>query len=243
MGWKAACIVTGDCDYGYLATRPAHDPQRAIQLVKTLGYFGYSKHQTTDFDPYPEPGTFAIGAYANAVLVADQDQVFNCMDNRHASLFKKMLALYPTGKLLGFALQSVSDYFAYVYYENGKLVREYSGASEMGMIFDSGDPQREEMQYYENSEFIDGERVFSTKSGTETYQEKGETMGMLMIHDICKKFFGKPLDQSLDIDGLPALQVELFTKRKLGEVSPLEIGILASGAYSKILDVVKRRTE
>ncbi|MBK9771490.1 MAG: hypothetical protein IPP57_11790 [Candidatus Obscuribacter sp.] len=103
-------------------------------------------------------------------------------------MFKKMLALYPTGKLLGFALQSVSDYFAYVYYENGKLVREYSGASEMGMIFDSGDPQREEMPYYENSEFVDGERVFKTISGTETYQEKGETMGMLMIHDICKKF-------------------------------------------------------
>src|SRR5579885_2211522 len=131
MGWRASFIVTGNCEAGYLGTLPEHSKERAEQIIKKLGYSGFSKRRVkNELDFHPPPKTFAIGAYEHATFIADQDIIFQCLKNgcmvqdfdpskQQHPFLKKALRLYPKGKLLIVALHSVTGYFGYAYFENG----------------------------------------------------------------------------------------------------------------------------
>ena len=49
MGWKAACLITGDCTDGYLGELPAHHPERVDELLAKLGFVGYVSRKETTF--------------------------------------------------------------------------------------------------------------------------------------------------------------------------------------------------
>lgn len=94
MGWKAACIITGDFPPAYLSEMPEHQPDRADEIYKEMGYKPYTEREESEFEVYPEQGTVVIGAFEKAIVLADQDIIFDCFENREHAYFKKALSLY-----------------------------------------------------------------------------------------------------------------------------------------------------
>ncbi len=213
MGFKSACIIAGDCPYGYLGTLPKHDPARADHVIKRLGYPKPSKRQPDFLEPYPDSGSYIVGAYEHAVFLADQDVIYECFENREHTFFKSALSLYPEGKLLMLVLHSVVNYFGYAYYENGQLVREYAGSAEQGLISEFGQVQPEEQTSFANSEIKNGVRIFRVEVNGVTEECEVDLVGETLVFEIARKFFGQTFDeamfQSEDENGL---NTELFFK-------------------------------
>lgn len=201
MGWKAACIITGDFSPAYLSEMPEHLPDRADEIYKEMGYERYTEREESEFEVYPEQGTVVIGAFEKAIVLADQDIIFDCFENREHAYFKKALSLYPQGKLLMVVLHSVVDYFGYAYYENGVLVRELSGTAEDGVQSEVGEPQPEEQAIYARSKIVDGERVITEKrdwAGPEQFIDQSLAMfGEDLTFAIMQKVVACPFDQSI----------------------------------------------
>jgi hypothetical protein len=213
MGWKAACILAGDCPAGYLGSLPTHEPTRADKVIAKLGYAGFEKRERTTIEVYPEEKTFIIGAYDQAVFLADRDLIFNCFEDRKQELFQRALSLYPSGKLLMVVLHSVVNYFGYAYYENGELLREFSGGADQGVISDVGELQPEERPAFENSEIKDGERVFYDQVHGRIEEFSVDCYGEELTFQMMSKFFGHPFDRVLDGENdHNDLEAEVFYK-------------------------------
>ncbi|CAN5433069.1 hypothetical protein BH11CYA1_BH11CYA1_41560 [soil metagenome] len=198
MGWKAACIITGDCPDAYLGESLQHHPEKATEILERIGYNKPISREDSTFEPYPKSGTYMVGAYDKAIFLADQEIIFDCFENRDHPYFKKVLDLYPQGKLLMFVLQSVINYFGYAYYENGKLVREFSGNSDDGVISDFGELQPEEKEIFANSKLVDGKRIFSYDIAGTIEEFEVDGMGDSLVFLMVGRYFGQPLDQTLE---------------------------------------------
>jgi len=241
MGWKAACIITGTCPDGYLGEAPKHDPAKASEIREKLGYKEPTKREQSTLEPYPESGTYMIGAYEKAVFIADQDKIFDCFDNRTNPYFQKALNLYPDGTLLMFALHDVVNYFGYAYYEHGQLVREFQGSAEEGNISDIGQLQPEEKEIFADSKVVNGQRIFLYEMDGVIEEVRADVIGESLVFQLVGRYFGQPLDQTLEgRKGNFDLPTELFTG-KHSERNPLRAsgsGSLLDTAVSSIAKFV-----
>lgn len=212
MGWKAACIITGDCANGYLGEALQHLPAKASDIREKLGYKVPTSREQSSLEPYPESGTYMIGAYDRAVFLADQDKIFDCFDHRDNTYFQKALTLYPEGTLLMFVLHSVVNYFGYAYYEKGQLIREFSGGADKGVISDFGELQPEEKEIFANSKIVDGKRIFLYETDGAVEELEADFMGESLVFQMVGRYFGQPFDQTLEghRDNFD-LPTELFT--------------------------------
>jgi hypothetical protein len=216
VGWKSACIIAGDCPAGYLGTLPAHKPARADEIIKLLGYPELSKREAAKLEVYPDPGTFMIGAYEQAVFLADRDIIFECFDKRDNRYFQNCLSLYPKGKLLIFLLHSVTNYFGYAYYENGALVREFSGSSDDGVVSDVGEPLAEEKACFKSCQTRGDTKVFLVETEGKIEEYGADEYGEELAFQVAGIFFGQPLDRHLDgHNDHFELEMELFKKQSI----------------------------
>lgn len=216
MGWKAACIITGDCTDGYLGELPAHHPERVDELLAKLGFVGYVSRKETTLDLYPDEQTLLLGAYDKAVFIADQDIIFECIDalERHP-FFHKVLSIYPNGRLLMFALHSGNNVFGYAYYESGSLVRHLVGSLDSGVTADFGELQREEQPIFAKSKIVNGERVFTHEVSGFHFEGRIDQIGGRLVFEMASKFFGQPLDTARRASNLDGLKMELITKNEI----------------------------
>ncbi|MCA9800441.1 MAG: hypothetical protein KC777_00565 [Cyanobacteria bacterium HKST-UBA02] len=211
MGWKTACIITGDCQPGYLGTLPPHQPDRARELAAKLGYKNFEPGESCKMDDYPESSAFVIGAYDQAVFLADRDIIYKCFDDRNQDFFRAALTFYPQGSLLLVTAISTVNYFGYAYYEKGKLIREFAGSADDGVTSEIGEPLPEEESIFKDSEVRDGERLFKCEYEGEVSYEPADGVGEALAWQVMGRYFGAPY---LSADSHLELQMERFKKKR-----------------------------
>ncbi len=216
MGWKAACIVTGDCVDGYLGELPKHHPEKVDEILEKLGFVGYASRAEATLDVYPDEQTLLLGVYDKAIFIADQEIIFECMDDlEQHPFFQKVLAIYPTGRLLMFTLHSGNNVFGYAYYENGSLTRHLAGSLDSGVTADFGELQPEEQPIFAKSKMVNGERVFTQEVSGFHFEGRIDQIGGRLVFEMASKFFGQPLDTARRASNLNGLKMELINKNEI----------------------------
>ena len=195
MGWKTACILINERERGYLGTLPTHDQRTARELIARLGLGSYQSLGLTDFDygMYPAEGRLVIGAYPGTAIVASQDLVFGTVTGEKTALLNKLLESFPTAELLVLELHSVSNYFAYACYDQGKLLRAYAGSADDGILIEVGELQPEEEALFVRSTMRNGVLYFTFADDNEEYTI--DQIGEEIVFSLAARFFDAPLDE------------------------------------------------
>lgn len=213
MGWKASFIVIKDrgCPSDYFRSPQNHLPDRATEFISHLTYRGFSKRLPTKLDLNPKSGDTIIGAYERALIYADT-VVFDCAENKGHELIQNAVGLHPEASVLMLILHSGVNEFGYSIFENGSLIREYSGDIDHGIRKEFGQPLVEEKPDFDRSKIIRGERVFFPDYGpnvkvakpnprtlmplgTRPSERSATAYGETLAFKVAKRFFGQELDR------------------------------------------------
>lgn len=198
MSWSCSCIFVNLDGDGYFGTTPVNDEAKGTQILAQL-YSGFNTNFLRSSSLLDELTTkkshVAVGAYEHGFILCDtagMEPEFKFP----GVLIEQIHRLYPRSIVLSLELAGVCNYFCYAIYENGELIRAYGGSPFDGIVVDHGDPVAEEIDYFENSEVIDGERVFRyTTYGVET-QTTATVFGETLAMNVARKMLGKPLDDA-----------------------------------------------
>lgn len=211
MGWKAECIIVSERGPGHVVKQPAHNPERARELITKLdlGPFQTAQPDTFDRAMNPASGVFSIGAYDGAFILCD-DRLCGTVENPSKPEIRKILDAFPGASMLALELQSVTNYFGYALFENGTLQRAYGGDSDRSVQIDSGAIQPEEQPYFDKSVVRDGKRFFVAEIGGADEEFDASEFGEELAFAMAARFFGEKLDSaSLDLE---QFQMESFQK-------------------------------
>jgi hypothetical protein len=213
MGYKAASIFVNEREPGYFGTLPAHNPEKARQICRSLGLaFSSAMPSTFEDGLWPPPGTFALGAYDGGMILADQDALGDCTIEGNNPLLLKTQQLYPNAAFLCVTLHSVVDHWGYALYEKSRLVRRFVGDADEGIVFDEGHLQPEEKPLFERSRATEpGRRIFEMDFNGVIEKSPEHCVGEQLVFLMAARFFGQPLDRSKPVDFFD-LRLEVFTK-------------------------------
>lgn len=195
MGWKASCILVNERQPGFLGTMPAHDPERAQQLLGKLGMGKWKSLGLTTFEQGIYPEHFTVGAYDGAAIIGDPQLGESYSSVDEYPLMLRILDAFPKASILGITLHSVVNLFGYYLFENGKLQRAYAGTADDGVQVDEGELQPEERPFFEKSTMRDGERYFTADINGQMEEFDASCFGETLVFEMAKRFFGKQLDR------------------------------------------------
>jgi hypothetical protein len=201
MGWKASCLLASNREDGYLGTIPEHDPQRAAELARRIGSrsFRYVGAATFEEGFYsPNGNELYVGAYDGAAIVGTERVFTECLTKTVSPLVKTLDAWLPGGRILAMALQSVTGFFGYAFYDNGKLLRLLAGSPDDGVIIDMGEPLPEEFPKTEEVMVREGKRYYLSELEGEVCETPVECMGEEFVFELSRRFFDRRLDESDD---------------------------------------------
>src|SRR4051812_37163734 len=102
MGWKASCLLASTRDDGYLGTFPAHDPARARDLARRLGFDTYRGVGPATFEDgvYPQNGELYVGAYDGAVIVGSDRVAEECLSENVPPFVGRLAACLPRAEMV-----------------------------------------------------------------------------------------------------------------------------------------------
>jgi hypothetical protein len=216
MGLKMFCVFINEREPGYLGTFPAHDPEKAKEMLKKLGYSEYSAlksfSQTTtlsDGIDWLKESIF-IGAYPGATVICDEDLALDFFRQPHNERVKHILATFPNATIVvAFSISTCSGW-GYAVYEEGKLVRMSSGDGDTGITHDFGSLLPEELPHFKSSVVRDGMRYFLWDSFTQQYESNHVDYGESLMFSILNRIFGHdPIEQDGAFDKLEAERFRL----------------------------------
>jgi hypothetical protein len=204
MGWNSSLIITNEREPGYLGTAPLDSFAASMQLVnamkipaghRTHAAFLQSALERTD-------GWFTVAAFEGAALIVDAPDLIGTVEDDRNGFIKRFVALHPNATVLAYDLGSGTNYAAYQWFEKSVLKRKAAGDAERGLAINFGTPLEEETE------------IFNKHPGKE-FPYLGESLAF----NLCKRFFGCPLDE-FDDEKMSAQPVKLLppffvTLRKL----------------------------
>lgn len=210
MGWKASCTFASPRDDGYLKSFPAHEPQKARQLLTLLGSSYESRGMTTlEEGVYPRGGEHLyVGAYEQALVVGSMDFLDSAFEGGVPPIVDHARALLPDARVLIVTLHSVVDLFGYAWFEGGRLVRGRAGSADDGVFFEQGEPLPLERPLLADSVLRDGERAYPREIHGEEHEFDEAAFGEEFVMDVCRPFLGCRLDEY----DLWDLQMEHFVR-------------------------------
>lgn len=254
MGTKMFCVFINEREPGYLGTFPAHDPEKAKEMLEKLGYSEYSAlkpfSQTTilseGIDWLKE--SIFIGAYPGATIVCDEDLATGFFIQPHNERVKHILATFPNATIVVAVLISTSSGWGYAVYEQGKLLRMSSGDGDTGITDDFGSLLPEELSHFKSSVVRDGMRYFLWDSFTQQHESNHVDYGESLVFSILNRIFGHdPMEQDGAFD---KLEVERFKLKQwlLDQVTKNPVFIkreilpVWNGSYDYIKRLIKSWT-
>jgi hypothetical protein len=205
MGWKASCILINERGPGYLGTKLSHDPNRALALIADLGLGPCRSRGMTTFAEGIYPDHLVVGAYDGAAVIGDKI-LRSCSSRGDDPLIRRILGRFPQAAILRTTLHSVVDLFGYEYFENGTLLRSFSGSGNRGIITDVGQWLPEERPHFKRSVVRDGVRYFLADVYGGPAEFEAPAYGDVLAFEVMGKFFGcRPdrLHPEIDPFGLP----------------------------------------
>jgi hypothetical protein len=216
MGWKASCILINERGPGYLGTKLSHDPKRAMVLIDHLGLGRCHSRAMTTFDEGIYPDHLVVGAYDGAAVIGDRKIIdaWSSLDND--PLMCRVRARFPQAAILRIALHGVVNLFGYEYFEDGKLLRAYSGCADTGVVTDVGELLPEEWPHFERSVVRDGERFFYADIDGQDAEFDAPAYGETLVFELMGRFFGCQPDRvhpEINPFGLPMESFDRVTPR------------------------------
>lgn len=162
MGWKASCIFVSEQGPGFFAKERVNDPAKCRELADALGYKRYRfEAESTLLDGmYPDSGPIprrlVIGAYEGGCFIGHNSLWMAGPEygNSPGPLLDRVIEMFPNATVLAICLHSVVDLWVFVLYEKGRLVREYGGAADDGIIVDTGKPLPIEANGYDGEDLV-----------------------------------------------------------------------------------------
>ncbi|WP_020470093.1 DUF6928 family protein [Zavarzinella formosa] len=197
MGWKASCILASNREDGYLGALPAHDPQRADEIIRQLGMGAFERVGPSTFDEgiYPQDDSLYVGAYDGAIVLGSEEVAAVCISEKTPSLILHLADCLPNARMMAMVLHSVVNLYGYAIYENGKLLRVRAGSSDAGVFLDKGEPLPEEQMLFAKSIMKDGQRVYPTEINGEVEEFSEDCVGEEFVFELSRRFLGKRFDQ------------------------------------------------
>ena len=193
MGWKCGCIFVGEIGFGYFGTKPQHSPEKAREILTSLGYDSTIGAQPYWADLYPPEGSIVIGAFEKGAFIAYQD-ISEDLELRKEGVFLKAMFCYPKKDLLALGLHSAVNYCAFALYHDGKLERSFACSVDNGIMFESGKHLPEELKQYKHSFKRDGAQVFPRKVGKSTMEFDISCIGDEIVLDLTARPLGARYD-------------------------------------------------
>lgn len=177
MGWKCSFIVAREGN-APLAALEQTDPAAARSLASKLllRRLRDAGSSSLDIATFPfNPHEVYLTAAPGLGFVSDADALDNHVTS-HATdpLLQSMLRAHPTSLVGAFELHSVTNWWAFALYDQGRFVRAFAGAADEGIIINEGTPIPEE-----------------AAAGVE---DPGE--GEAYVFAVAARFFDRPLDQA-----------------------------------------------
>lgn len=130
MGWKLSLLA-----------RKAQPDDDFDRLAEALG-FTPPATETVTFDRglYPSPGVALASWNDHLVVLSDElaGQLLNAPEQTNPG--RRTLAALGPHRLLVAGLHSVTDFYGYALFEQGRLVRGRVGAADDGVIWEQGPP-------------------------------------------------------------------------------------------------------
>jgi hypothetical protein len=170
MGWKAA-IVLGKSSVEWIpsAETTRHDPAALDTLCADSGLSRLTLLEVSDlnYGMYPfNQGEIAVtvanGSGGESFAAIGDCDAGGEMVGWHAThpYVQAMVRRFPKGVVVVLELQSVSEYWAFAVYERGRFVRAMSGADEVGILVNEGEPLPEEQVALEHGQLCGETLVF-----------------------------------------------------------------------------------
>jgi hypothetical protein len=202
MGFKSECIFVSERKHGFFATRPTHQTDNVERVLEKFGLRLKRRQGKTDLSEgiYPTDGHTTVGCFEGALFIADRKRIKGAVEfPAKCSLLQSVLRTFPEATVMVMSLHSVTNYFAYALYEQGKLVRAHGGCSdEPPTDWEDGSLLPEEVPHYARSVVRDGQRFFLTEIAGETQEIDSSCYGETLAFAVAGRFFGKPFDCFLD---------------------------------------------
>jgi len=207
MGWSGALVMIGKAGPPPMAEPPVHDPAQALAVADglDLGRFEAGEMVTLEdaFSIGLAPEEACIGAYGDAALVASWrlvEQLFGGM--RPGGAWDRLARMFPGTRMLAFALVSSSNYFAYQWFEDGRIRRWREGSADDGIRVEEGAPLPEELPILAQAEIRDGKRVYrDPRLPDERFTE--DAMGEEFVFELARPFFGCRFDEHEQWEDIP----------------------------------------
>jgi len=191
MGWKAFAIFATD-QPGYFGSKPVHSASIAEDVRFRLGLTDYAPAGEVDFDAAlnPRQGALYIGGYPGGTLICDSDLPSHFFDERsqraisgRSTRFQEVkaevLRLYPDGEVMAIVLHSVVNLWGYSVYSHGQLIRSAAGASDDGLLANTGAPLPEELRRLQ-------------ECAIDKVDEEGD--GEALVFEVAARMFGQRMD-------------------------------------------------
>lgn len=162
MGWKASCIFVSEQGPGFFAKERVNDPAKCRELADALGFKSYRfEAESTLMDGIqPDhgliPRRLVIGAYDGGCFIGHSSlwMAVSPKNNSAGPLLDRVIERFPNATVLAICLHSVVDLWVFTLYEKGRLVREFGGSANDGIIVDTGESLPVEANGYEGEDLV-----------------------------------------------------------------------------------------
>lgn len=206
MGWKLNMIIM----------KGIEGDVNSLANVAGL-YGGFKRYEplgntTLEECLYPQDDYLYIGIFKDLRIIVDAELPYKFFNN----------AKSPTEKLWGgltkgnketyvFVLHSVANIWGYSKINEGNRIRTKYGNHDEGVIHEEGDPLFSEIELLQNSQIVDGRRVYFINNEEYNEDQMGEEFVFRIIHEIT----GQRIDRDNDL-----LATEMAIFKSTGVIGP-----------------------
>jgi hypothetical protein len=213
MGWKTSCILASRREGGRLVDHAQHDPDLAdrvaAMLPRDLVFIGPS---TFDAGLYPRDGHLYIGAYADTLLISDNELCDSCFEDNVPPVIATIDSILPKCTILALQLHSVVNLYAYALFRNGERLRARAGSGDDGVFLDVGEPLTEEIPLFARAKTnAAGEQVWLEEFDGDVEELDHSSMGEEFVFEVSRRLFGERFDY-VEHDKLPMSEYKTPTR-------------------------------
>lgn len=213
MGWKSFSIFIQPAgEPGFV--KPATFDERATEeLSEAIAPGRYRRAGSENLFKaiYPKKRALYLASYGPAAVICEQDIAAAFFTGRKhlwrnspsaeaAAARNRILSLFPDREIVVLVLHSVVNLWGFAVFRDGMMVRCAAGASDDGIICDSGSPLPEE------------ESLLAQKPLAQLDEEgDGETL----VFEVSRRLFAKPLNQ-VDLSDLTSFVLARYATKRSG---------------------------
>lgn len=190
----------------------------ANSLANVVGlYNGFKRYEPAGYSTledclYPQDEYLYIGIYKDLRIIVDAGLPYKFFNIEKSATEKLWGGLTKGNKeTYVFILHSVANIWGYSKIKDGNRIRTKFGTHDDGVIHEEGEPINAEIELIQNSQLIDGCRVYLINNNEYNEDQVGEEFVFRIIHEIT----GQRIDRDNDL-----MDTEMAVFKSTGIIGP-----------------------